>query len=72
MWLCCVVVTGIGTSVSYHIAFAGSALNKRQDFVKFKGLEFVLLFRRIFVNDDNNKDGEKVDSRSVNHRESTG
>ena len=24
------VVTGIGTSVSYHIAFAGSALNKRQ------------------------------------------
>ena len=32
MDLGCVVVTGIGTSVSYHIASFGNALNKGKDF----------------------------------------
>ena len=59
--LCCVVVTGIGTSVSYHIASFGIALNKRQ-----KTLIQETEFRLIFIKADfrvrrKTKHGEKVD-----------
>ena len=54
------VVTGIGTSVSYHIAFAGSALNKRQDF-DIEDQKYVLLFRRIFRMTNRRKTEKKVD-----------
>ena len=61
MWICCVVVTGIGTSVSYHIAFAGSALNKRQRLSDSKDQNYVLLFRRIFRMTNIRKTEKKVD-----------
>ena len=54
-----VVVTGIGTSVSYHIARFGNALNKGKDFnSKHQELVFIkadFRVKRI------TRDGEKVD-----------
>ena len=60
----CVVVTGIGTSVSYHIASFGIALIKGKDFDsrnRISSYNFGGFFRMLITE----KGGEKVDLRAA-------
>ena len=66
------VVTGIGTSVSYHIASFGIALMKGKDFEIQSNRISSLLIKADFRVTRTIRESEKVDSRSVNQRALTG